>query len=151
MSVAAVFVILVLTGASRAGGEEPAVQARPAHTSFRLDLEPLVRPGYGPARELRLAQWDCPMSRLELAVAREQWAARHPGPGGAVIPFQQGLAPFRLDLRSPAQPAILGPWSPQWTQLTWQEKVAAGAQAGLLAWVVVEAGRHALRPHGRRH
>ena len=135
-----VFLALVVAGA--AAGQQPAETPAPQHPAFKLDLGPILLPGYGPARELRMALWDSPMSRLELAVAREQWAVRHPGPVGLVTPFDRTQLPLRLNFVSGAQSALAGPWSPEWRQLTWQERVAAGAQTGLFLWVLVEAARH---------
>ncbi len=132
--------LAVVAGAVAA--QQPAGAPAEPHPSFRLDLSPLVLPGYEPARELRMALWDSPMSRLELAVAREQWAVRHPGPVGLVTPFERAQLPLRLSFDSGAQSAFMGPWNPQWQQLTWQERVAAGAQTGLFLWVVVGAARH---------
>jgi hypothetical protein len=138
-------VVLMLSLAPPAPGQEPPAPP-PVEHAFRLQLEPLHEPGYEPARELRLALWDSSMSRLELAVAREQWALRFPGPIGTAIPFASVRLPLRLDLTSPAESLrspFLGPWSPSWERLTWQEKVAAGAQTGVLALALVEIVRHA--------
>jgi hypothetical protein len=135
--------VLVLVGTPLSAAQDQPDAPIQTHPAFRLQLDPLYLPGYEPARELHLALWDSPMSRLELAVAREQWALRNPGPTGAVIPFEGVQLPLRLSLESAAQPLVMGPWSPTWKDLTWQEKVAAGAQTGFVLWVLVEALGHA--------
>jgi hypothetical protein len=142
MRIRTFWLAVTLAGAASAAGQEPADALAPGQRVFQLELEPLFVPGYEPARELRLALWDSPMSRLELAVSREQWSLRNPGPLGSVIPFQTNQGPMRLKLDSGAQPLVLGPWSPAWDRLTWQEKVAASAQAGFLAWGLIEILRH---------
>ncbi len=124
--------------AGQGGGDTPA----PGPRTFKLELQPLYLPGYDPARELHLALWDSPMSRLELTAAREQWAFRNPGPTGTVIPFEGVQLPLRLNLDSGAQRLVMGPWSPTWQDLTWQEKVAAGAQTGVLALALVQVLSH---------
>jgi hypothetical protein len=142
MQVKTFWLAVTLAGAAFAAGQGPADAPAPGPRTFRLELEPLYVPGYEPARELRLALWDSSMSRLELAVSREQWSLRNPGPIGTVMPFQTIQLPMRLRLDSGAQPLVLGPWSPAWDRLTWQEKVAAGAQTGYLAWGLIEILRH---------
>ncbi len=82
------------------------------------------------------------MSRLELAVAREQWALRNPGPAGNVIPFQVVPLPFRFLAGPTGQSLVLGPWNPGWDQLTWQEKIATGAQTTLFAVALIQMVRH---------
>lgn len=134
--------VLFLAVSPLAAAQQAADTSRPDHPAFHLDLQPLFVPGYEAGRELRLALWDSPMSRLELAVAREQWALRNVGPMGAVVPFQQFVIPQRLDFATGAQRLVLGPWSRDWNRLTWQEKLAAGAETGLLALVLVEMVRH---------
>jgi hypothetical protein len=134
--------LLVLAGASLAAGQDQAGTPARTRPTFRLQLDPLYLPGYEPARELRLALWDSPMSRLELAAAQEQWALRHPGSSGAVIPFEGVQLPLRLNLESGAQRLVMGPWSPTWKDLTWQEKVAAGAQTSLVFLALAQAFSH---------
>jgi hypothetical protein len=134
-------VVAVAGAALSAGQDAPSAQA-PSPRPFKLDLQPLHMPGYEPARELHLALWDSPMTRLELAVSREQWAARNPGPAGGVAPFQVAPLPFRFRFDSAGQLLVLGPWSSKWDQLTWQEKVAAGAQTSFFAWALLEMVRH---------
>jgi hypothetical protein len=142
MRVKILWLAVTLAGTAFAAGQDPADAPVPGQRRFRLELKPLTVPGYEPARELRLALWDSPMSRLELAVAREQWALRNPGPFGSVVPFQIIQLPTRLRLDSGAQPLVLGPWNSAWGQLTWQEKVAASAQTGFIAWAMIEMIRH---------
>ena len=134
-------VLAVATATTVPAQDKPAAPPTQQH-GFRLQLSPLYEPGYEPARELRLALWDSPMSRLELAAAREQWALINPGPSGTVVPFHGIRLPLRLNLESPAESLVLGPWSPGWERLTWQEKVAAGAQDGVLLWTLVELLGH---------
>lgn len=139
----ATILVLVLAVAGAAAAGQESVPAAPAERhGFRLQLGPLYQLGYEPARELRLALWESSMSRLELAAAREQWAVHDPGPTGMVIPFEGVQLPLRLDMTSPVRSLVLGPWNPAWERLTWQEKVAAGAQTGVLAWALVEALAH---------
>lgn len=143
--VALVCAALLLPIAVAAAAQEPAkpVAAPPARIgAFTLRLDALFSPRYDAARELRLGLWDSPMSRLELAAARELWAARSPGPLGIVPPVQHLELPLRLGFASDSQFGLWGPWSRGWNELSWQEKVAYGAQSGLLLWVVVEAARH---------
>jgi len=104
--------LLVLIGTPMSAGQDQPDAPTQTHPTFRLQLDPLYLPGYDPARELRLALWDSPMSRLELAVAREQWALRIPSPTGTLIPFEGVQLPLRLNLDSGAQRLVLGPWSP---------------------------------------
>jgi hypothetical protein len=138
MRVKTLWVAFALANAAFAAGQEPADAPASVVRTLRLGLEPLYLPGYEPARELRLAAWDSPMSRLELAAAREQWAVVNPGPSGTVVPFQGVRLPLRLNLASPAESLVTLPWSPSWGRLTWQEKVAAGAQDGVLIWALVD-------------
>ena len=142
MRTAALFLILAMAGAPFTYAQDGQAAPTSRHSAFRLNLEPLFMPGYEAGHELRLALWDSPMSRLELAAAREEWALRNPGPTGPVIPFQQLTIPQHLDFSSNAQRLLLGPWSGEWSQLTWQEKVAAGAETGVLALVLIEIARH---------
>jgi hypothetical protein len=143
MKITAFCLVVAVAGAALASGQgEPGTQA-PSPRAFRLDLQPLYLPGYEPAREVRLALWDSPTSRLELAVSREQWALRNPGPTGSVVPFQAAPLPFRFRYDSAGQLLVLGPWSSKWDQLAWQDKVAAGAQTTFIAWVVFQMVRHA--------
>lgn len=135
-------VVVVAGTAFAAGQEAPGAQA-PSPRAFKLDLQPLYLPGYEPAREVRLALWNSPMSRLELAVSREQWALRNPGPAGNVVPFQVAPLPFRFRADTGGQSLVLGPWNSGWDQLTWQEKFATGAQTTLFALVLVQIARHA--------
>ncbi len=139
-----VFCLLVtVAGAAFAAGQEgPGAQA-PSRPAFRLDLRSLYLPGYEAAHELHLALGDSPMSRLELAVSREQWALRAPGPAGNVVPFQVAPLPFRFRADSTGQSLVFGPWNSGWDQLTWQEKVAAGAQTGFFALALIQMVRHA--------
>jgi len=133
---------LVLVGAPLSAGQDQSERPTETRPTFRLQLDPLYLPGYEPARELRLALWDSPMSRLELVAAREQWALRNPGPTGTVIPFEGVQLPLRLNLESGAQRLVMGPWSPTWKDLTWQEKVAAGAQTSVVLLVLAEMLGH---------
>jgi hypothetical protein len=147
MKAAIVSVVFALAGVIPAAAQEAPAAAAPAAAAptqhaFQLQLQPLYDPRYEPARELRLALWDSPMSRLELTAAREQWALRNPGPTGTVIPFEGVQLPLRLHMESSAQSLFLGPWSPSWERLTWQEKVAAGAQTGVLALALVQVLSH---------
>jgi hypothetical protein len=142
MRVTTLCLIVALAGATVAAEQPTPVTPAPPRSGFRLHLDPLYLPGYEPARELRLALWDSPMSRLELTAAREQWALRNPGPTGTVIPFEGVQLPLRLSMASSAQSLVLGPWSPSWERLTWQEKVAAGAQTGVLALALVQVLSH---------
>lgn len=143
MRVTAFCMVVALAGAAFAAGQqEPEAQA-PDRRAFRLDLRQLGQPGYGPARELRLALFDSPMSRLELAMAHEQWALRNPGPTGIVVPFQMAPLRARLQFDSTVQPLLFGPWSPGWDRLTWQEKVGAGAQTSFIVWTLVQMVHHA--------
>jgi hypothetical protein len=142
MRITNLFLAVMLAGAPVALGQPTSTPAAPTHPVFKLGLDPLYLPGYEPTRELRLALWDSSMSRLELAAAREQWAFRNPGPTGPVLPFEGVQLPMRLNMVSGAQSLLLGPWSPQWQQLSWQEKAAAGAQTGVLAWALIQALAH---------
>jgi hypothetical protein len=143
MRIAILTLALLLAAAPFAAAQQSAAApAPPPQRAFRLHLKPLYQPGYEPARELRLALWDSPMSRLELAAAREQWAFRNPGPTGTVIPFEGVQLPLRLSMASSAQTLVLGPWNAGWKDLTWQEKTAAAAQTGVLALGLIEALAH---------
>jgi hypothetical protein len=139
MRTAILGLVLMVAGAMPVNGQGTPAEARPV---LRLHLDPLYQVGYEPARELRLALWDSPMSRLELAAAREQWAFRNPGPTGPVLPFESGQFPMRLRLQSPAQTLLPGPWNPSWSSLTWQEKVAGGAQTGLVTLALIQLLGH---------
>jgi hypothetical protein len=144
MKITALCLVVAVAGAGFAAGqEEPGAQA-PSPRAFKLDLQPLYLPGYEPARELRLVLWDSPMSRLELAVSREQWALRNPGPTGTVVPFQVAPLPLRFSWDRAGQLLVLGPWSPKWDKLSWGDKIAASAQTAFIAWTVIQMVRH---PH----
>ena len=135
--------VIAVAGSTFAAGQEaPGAQA-PSPRVFKLDLQPLYLPGFKAAREVRLALWNSPMSRLELAVAREQWALRNPGPAGIIVPFQAASLPFRFNFDPGGQSLVLGPWNSGWDQFTWQEKVATGAQTGILALALIQIVRHA--------
>ncbi len=95
------------------------------------------------AREERAALRESAMDRLMIGVGRELWAMRHPGPIGAVIPYQATALPVAFRVAPRGELLLLGPWSRQWSLLTWQEKVAAGAETGLVAWTLFEVARHA--------
>lgn len=138
---ASVLIAVTAIGTAVAGAQTPTPAAPPKE--FRLALEPLLSPRYEPAREVRIALFDSPMSRLELAVAREEWSIRHPGPAGMVVSFQPLRLPRRFSLAAGAGNPFIGPWSAQWDRLTWQEKVAAGTQTGLLIALMVEILQHA--------
>jgi hypothetical protein len=145
MRIAPIVSMALLLGAAAAPAQQAPVAApgpAPRTHGFGLHLEPLYQLGYEPARELRLALWDSPMSRLELAAAREQWSVRNPGPTGTVIPFEGVQLPLRLSMVSTSQKLVLGPWSPGWNDLTWQEKTAAYAQTGVLAAGIIEILSH---------
>ena len=142
MRVTVLGLVLAVVGSTVAASQEAPETSAPAHRTLGLRLEQLYLPGYEPAHQLRLALWDSPMSRLELAVAGEQWALRHPGPAGMVVPPQQLHIPLRLSFDSAAQPLVMGPWSQGWDQLTWQEKVAAGAQTGYIFLALIQIARH---------
>ncbi len=143
MKITAFCLVIAVAGAAFAAGQEaPGAQA-PSPRAFKLDLQPLYLPGYKPAREVRMALWDSSMSHLELAVSREQWALRNPGPAGSVVPFQAGALPFRFNFDPAGQALVLGPWNSKWDQLSWQEKFAAGAQTTFLALALVQIVRHA--------
>ncbi len=142
MKIRALCLAVAVTGAAFAAGQEaPGAQAA-SQRAFKLGLRPFYMPGYEPARALHLALWDSPMSRLELAVSREQWTARNPVPAGGVVPFQASPLPFRLRFDSAGR-LVLGPWSSKWDQLTWQEKVATGVQTTYLVCVVLQIVGHA--------
>jgi hypothetical protein len=142
MKITAFCLVIAVAGTTFAAGQEEQGTKAPAQRTFKLDLQPLYLPGYKPAREVRMALWDSPMSRLELAVSREQWALRNPGPAGITVPFQAGPLPFRFNFDPAGQALVLGPWDSKWDQLNWQEKFAAGVQTGVLAMVLVEMVRH---------
>lgn len=143
MRITALCLVFVVTGSAFAAGQqEPGAQA-PSRGAFKFELQPLCLPGYEPAREVRLALADSPMSRLELAVSREQWALRNPGSTGSIVPLQAAPLPFRFRSGSVGQYLVPGPWSPTWGQLTWQERVAAGAQTAFIAWAVIQIVRYA--------
>lgn len=134
--------VIAVAGAAFAAGQGEQGTQAPAQRTFKLDLQPRYLPGFKAAREVRMALWDSPMSRLELTVSREQWALRNPGPAGIAVPFQAGPLPFRFNFDPAAQSLVLGPWNSGWDQLTWQEKVAAGAQTGFLALALIQMVRH---------
>jgi hypothetical protein len=139
MRPANLFLAVVVAGAGVAAGQPTPPPAAPAHPAFKMRLDPLYQPGYRPTHELRLALWDSSMSRLELAAAHEQLAFRDPGPTGAVTSFDGAQFPMRLKLVSGPQALLIGPWSPAWENLTWQEKAGAGAQTGAFGWALIEA------------
>ena len=143
MRITAFCLAVAVAGAAFAAGQEAPGAPAPGQRVFRLDLQALYLPGYEPARELRLAAWDSPMSRLELAGLREQWALRRAGPTGSVVPFQAGRLPLTLHLDPSVRSLVLGPWNSEWDRLTWQEKVAAGAQTSFFLFVLTEIARHA--------
>ena len=109
MKITAFCLVVVVAGAVFAAGQEAPGAQTPSPRAFKLDLQPLYLPGYKPAREVRLALWDSPMSRLEVAVSREQWALRNPGPAGNVVPFQEVPLPFRFRADAAGQSLVLGP------------------------------------------
>lgn len=135
-------IILVLAAAAPCGGQAasggPAPQRR-----FSLGLEVLGSPRYDAQRELRLALWSSPMARLELAVARELRAAKHPGPVGLVLPSPWVQLPLHLDFGPPGQGrlGLTGPWSEHWRELSWSEKAAATAETALFVAVIAQAIR----------
>jgi hypothetical protein len=143
MKFTAFCLVIAVAGTTFAAGQEEQGTQAPAPRTFKLDLQPLYLPGFQPASEVHLALWDSPMSRLELAVSREQWALRSPGPAGILVPFQAGSLPFRFDFAPAGQALVLGPWNSKWDQLTWQEKFAAGAQTTFFAVALVQLVRHA--------
>ncbi len=143
MRITTLCLVVGVAGAAFAAGQEAPSGQPPSPRVIRLDLQPPYAPGYEPARELRLALSDSPMSRLEFAVSREQWALRNPEPAGGVVPFQAAPLPFRYHFDSAEQLLVLGPWSSKWEQLTWQENVAVGAQTSLIAWALIAMVRHA--------
>lgn len=143
MKAVAIVLMLGLASSFRADGQKARVPPPQARPSFRLDLMPLYRPGYESARELRLALWDSPVSRMELATAREAWALRNPGPIGTAMPPQHIVLPLRFDLDNGSERLFVVPRSPGWEGLTWQEKVAAGAQTCFVLWALVEVAGHA--------
>lgn len=133
-------ILLTFALVAPAVAQEKATPPDPGR-QLTLGLGILNSPRYEAARELRLALWDSPMSRLEFGAARELWAARHPGPVGTVMPMPLVELPVRLNFSSPGQQSLMfaGPWSAQWNQLDWQEKVATSAETALFVVVLAKA------------
>lgn len=143
MRYSALCLVVALAGGTFAAAQEPAATPAPARRTLGLDVPHFGELAYQPAHELRLALWDSPMSRLELGLAREQWALRYPGPVGMVIPFQVAPLPLRFRMAADDVRLLLpGPWTPGWDRLTWQEKLAAGAQTTYVVWTIFEMFRH---------
>jgi len=84
----------------------------------------------------RREAWKDPMSHLEWAVAREQWAMQRGFIGGSGVPwgvssylrFQPGVDP-RLVLK--------GPWAQDWHELTPEEKIGRLAETGVYAGLII--------------
>ncbi|HNX49900.1 MAG TPA: hypothetical protein PLS53_14820 [Thermoanaerobaculaceae bacterium] len=116
--------------------QEPETGVQPAAPrAFSLDLESYPLGSYEASKELRLAVWDSPMTRLEFGVAREMYAARMGGIVGLGTPMG---AAFRMSV-GPAAPARLvfaGPWSEQWHQLEWKDQLAVAAESAFVIGVL---------------
>lgn len=113
--------------------EEAAAAAQPRGFSLRLDT---LTPGsYEASRELRLAMWDSPMARLDYAVTREMWAARMGGLPGRGAP---GMTALRMSVAPGSSPRLIlaGPWTEEWHDLAWQDKVAVTTQSALMIGII---------------
>jgi hypothetical protein len=132
--------LTVMAVAPAVGQQEPSTPPQPGR-QLSLGLDILNSPRYEAARELRLALWDSPMSRLEFGAARELLAARYPGPVGTVTPASIVNLPLRLNFSSPGEQKLFlaGPWSAQWSELSWQEKVATSMETGLFLTLIAKA------------
>jgi len=154
MKLTAFWLVVAMAGAPFAAGQYLSGPQVSTRRDFGLGVKHLDVTGYMPAgegrwteeeqaREDRGVLRDSPMDRLMIGVGREMWAMRHPGPVGMVIPNQAMALPVAFRVAPRGELLVLGPWSRQWGELTWQEKVAAGAETGLLAWTLFEAAKHA--------
>ena len=124
----------LLTGLAVA--QEPQTGA-PAATprTFSLDLRTYPLGSYEASRELRLAVWDSPMTRLEYAAAREMYRARMGGMAGIDTPMS---AAIRMSVMpgAPARLVLAGPWSEQWHELEWKDQLAVAAESALVIGVL---------------
>jgi len=154
MKLTALCLVVAMAGAPFVAGQDLSGPQVPTRRDFGLGVKHLNVTGSMPAgegrwteeeqaREDREALRDSPMDRLMIGVGREIWAMRHPGPVGMVIPYQAMALPVAFRVAPRGELLVLGPWSRQWSELTWQEKVTAGAETGLLAWTLLEVARHA--------
>ncbi|MGV8039464.1 MAG: hypothetical protein AB2L07_05105 [Thermoanaerobaculaceae bacterium] len=111
---------------------------------FSLHLNTYPVGSYEASRELRLALWDSPMSKLEYAVARELWAAQMGSLPGRGNP---GSTAIRMSVGPGRPPGLVlaGPWSQEWHELSWQNQVAVAAQSavaiGILAALAHNLGK----------
>ncbi|HPC82348.1 MAG TPA: hypothetical protein P5234_03100 [Thermoanaerobaculaceae bacterium] len=123
-----VLVLLVGVPAQALAQEASFPPAGPRTFSLHLNTYPVG--SYEASRELRLALWDSPMSKLEYAVAREVWAAQMgslPGRG------KPGSTAIRMSVSPGGPPRLVlaGPWSQAWHELSWQDQIAVTAQSAV--------------------
>ena len=119
--------------------EATVAPAEPRGFSLHLNTYPVG--SYEAARELRLILWDSPMSKLEIAVARELWAARMgslPGRGVA------GSTAIRMSIGPGRPPGLVfaGPWSQEWHQLSWQNQLAVATQSAVAIGILAALARN---------
>ncbi len=91
----------------------------------------------------RREAWKDPMSHLEWAAAREQWAMQRGFIGGSGVPW--GVSSY-LKLQPGVDPRLVlkGPWAADWHELTPEEKIGRLAETGVYAGLIIGL-LHALR------
>lgn len=114
-----------------------------APRTFSLDLKTYPLGSYEASRELRLAVWDSPMTRLEYAAAREMYRARMGGMAGIDTPMSAAIR-MSVTPGAPARLVLAGPWSEQWHDLEWKDQLAVAAESALVIGVLA-ALAHNLR------
>lgn len=137
-------VLVLVVGVPALAFAQEATPAPAEPRTFSLHLSSYPVGSYEASRELRLALWDSPMSKLEYAVAREVWAAQMgslPGRG------KPGSTAIRMSVGPGRPPGLVlaGPWSQEWHELSWQNQVAVAAQSavaiGILAALAHNLGK----------
>jgi hypothetical protein len=132
--IATALVCLMLAGLVVA--QEPdagAAPAAPRAFSLKLDSYPLG--SYEASKELRLAVWDSPMTRLEYAAAREMYRARMGGMVGIDTPMSAAIR-MSITPGAPARLVLVGPWSEQWHELEWKDQLAVAAESAFVIGVL---------------
>jgi hypothetical protein len=116
--------------------QEPDAGAAPAAPrAFSLDLDTYPLGSYEASKELRLAVWDSPMTRLEYAAAREMYRARMGGMAGIDTPMSAAIR-MSITPGGPARLVLAGPWSEQWHELEWKDQLAVAVESAFVIGVL---------------
>jgi hypothetical protein len=99
--------------------------------TLKMDKTWLFPPGSDPFREMRLAAWDSPMSRMELIWRQHGMYGPNP-PGG--YPSLLYPATMREEIGLDGKPHIvfMGAYGRDWKSLSPSEKAAAAAQSAIV-------------------